>query len=87
MANAFISEIAPNKVRVSSAGVALFNATWPCSPLRSTRAYWFEFDSHGDLVDCDVPESDDGTAAAAMASDCQAFLGGDVPDWCNHGIA
>lgn len=74
--------IAPGKVRVSSAGVESFNRGWPCSSLRASRAYWFEFDSTGDLVDSDLPESDDGPAASAMADDCREFLlEGTAPAW------
>lgn len=74
--------VGPQKVRVSEAGVASFNRAWPCSELRSTRAYWFEFDSDGDLVDCDVPHSDDGAAASAMADDCRDWLlKGESPEW------
>lgn len=69
-----IQEISPNKIRVSREGVASFNRGWPCSELRSERAYWFEFDSSGDLVDSDVPQSDDGAAAVAMADDCKTYL-------------
>lgn len=69
-----LETVAPRKVRVSREGVAAFNATWPCSTLRASRAYWFEFDSRGDLVDTDTPESDDGPAASAMADYCRAFL-------------
>lgn len=77
-----ISEVQPRKVRVSATGVALFNSRWPCSTLRDSRAYWFEFDEGGDLVDCDVPEHDDGPAAAAMADDCKAWLDdGERPEW------
>lgn len=69
------------KVIVSTDGVALFNRGWPCSELRA-RSYWFEFDESGDLIDSDVPESDDGSAAAAMAEDCKAWLFDDVnPEW------
>lgn len=69
------------KVIVSAAAVASFNRGWPCSRLRD-RAYWFEFDSGGDLVDTDCPESDDGPESAAMADDCKAFLfDGDRPEW------
>lgn len=78
---AALETIAPGKVRVSRLGVALFNARWPCSTLRPSRAYWFEFDAQGDLVDTDCPAQDDGPAAAAMADDCKAFLGGDLPEW------
>lgn len=77
-----IEVISANKVRVSKEGVARFNAQWPCSELRATRAYWFEFDSCGDLVDTDVPEQDDGAAASAMAQDAKEFLfNDDVPSW------
>jgi hypothetical protein len=70
------------KVICSSADVRRFNAAWPCSELRATRSYWFEFDSQFDLVDTDCPESDDGTAAAAMADDCRAYLESDeLPGW------
>lgn len=59
-----------------------FNASWPCSGLRGTRAYWFEFDSNGDLIDTDVPEQDDGSAAQAMVDDCKAWLFNDTaPEW------
>ena len=77
-----IKTISPNKVRVSPSGVRCFNAAWPCSELRPTRAYWFEFDSRGDLVDTDLPEQDDGPAAAALSDDCKAYLLDNVtPDW------
>ena len=77
-----LSLIGPRKVRVSSAGVASFNRGGPCSNLRSSRAYWFEFDSRGELVDSDLPESDDGPEAVAMAQDCLAWLDDDTaPEW------
>jgi hypothetical protein len=77
-----IETISPNKVRVTRAGVRCFNAAWPCSSLRSTRAYWFEFDSRGDLVDTDLPEQDDGPAASALSDDCKAYLLDNVtPAW------
>jgi hypothetical protein len=77
-----LSEVGPRKVRVSSVGVALFNGRWPCSELRTTRAYWFEFDESGDLIDSDVSEHDDGPAAVAMAADCLARLDeGERPEW------
>jgi len=82
MQNEFLSIVGPRKVRVSREGVAAFNQTWPCSSLRETRAYWFEFDSRGDLVDTDVPEQDDADAASAMSKDCQAWLEDSiVPAW------
>lgn len=74
-------QIQGRKVIVSRDGVASFNRGWPCSELRDC-AYWFEFDAAGDLVDVDVPESDDGGAASAMADDCRAFLvDGTRPAW------
>lgn len=74
--------VGPRTVRVSAEGVASFNRGWPCSELRSSRAYWFEFDEAGDLVDTDCPESDDGPAASAMADDCRQFLvDGVAPTW------
>jgi len=63
----------PRKVICSRADVADFNSRWPCSTLRN-RAYWFEFDLNGDLVDTDVPEHDDGPAAVALSQDAWAFL-------------
>lgn len=71
----------PRKVICNHVTVALFRAQWPCAELRD-RAYWFEFDARGDLVDCDVPESDDGSAAKALADDCRQFLEtGEKPEW------
>jgi hypothetical protein len=71
-----------NKVIVSRDEVARFNSQWPCSELRDSRSYWFEFDDNGDLVDHDVPQQDDGTAARAMADDCRAWLfDDDTPEW------
>ena len=77
-----LSMVGTCKVRVSRDGVAAFNRTWPCSTLRDSRAYWFEFDASGDLVDTDCPEQDDGPAAAAMSDDCKAWLFNDeLPGW------
>lgn len=79
---AALSLVGVRKVRVSAEGVASFNRGWPCSTLRSSRAYWFEFEPDGDLVDTDCPESDDGPAALAMAADCLAWLDDDTrPEW------
>ena len=69
------------KVFVPREYVAKFNAMWPCSELRSTRDYWFEFDQDGNLIDTDVPEQDDGAAAKAMADDCQDWLESKFVDW------
>jgi hypothetical protein len=78
-----LSLIGPRKVRVSARGVALFNAQWPCSNLRTDRAYWFEFSDDGELVDSDVPNEDDGDACVAMSEDCARwFTDGDAPAWC-----
>ena len=80
--DACISEVGPRKVRISRTGVGAFNLTWPCSELRDERAYWFEFDANGDLIDTDTPEQDDGLAAAALSQDCHKWLfSGDVPEW------
>jgi hypothetical protein len=77
-----LQTLSPLTVRVSREGVAAFNARWPCSTLRPSRAYWFEFDVNGDLINTDCPEQDDGPAAAAMAEDCKTYLfDGDVPEW------
>lgn len=61
------------KVIVSREEVREFNRHWPCSELRD-RSYWFEFAENGDLVDTDVPEHDDGSAAVALSQDAQRFL-------------
>lgn len=75
--------ITGRKVIVSADAIESFNRAWPCSKLRSTRAYWFEFDSTGNLVDTDVPEQDDGPEASAMSDDCRDYLLEDVrPTWC-----
>lgn len=69
------------RVTVNRDAVCDFNRQWPCSELRS-RSYWFEFDSCGDLIDMNVPASDDGAAALALADDCRAFLEtGALPQW------
>lgn len=70
------------KVLVSRECVALFNAQFPCSPLSTDRHYWFEFAPNGDLVDHDVPEHSDGTAALALSQDCAEYAeSGAQPDW------
>lgn len=75
-------KIKGRKVIVSREEVAAFNSRWPCSTLRPSRAYWFEFEANGDLVDTDCPQHDDGPAALAMAEDCQRYLDdGIAPDW------
>lgn len=75
-----IQEVAPRKVRFSRAAVALFNARWPGPTLRD-RSYRFEFAENGDLIDTDVPEHDDGTAARALSEDAQAWLDGNALAW------
>lgn len=80
-----LSLVGPRKVRVSPEGVAAFNRQWPGSTLWASRAYWFEFDEDGDLIDTDCPEHDDGPAAAAMADDCRAWLDCDeLPSWSDQ---
>jgi hypothetical protein len=82
MTNPIFDMVGARKVRVSKLGVRLFNACWPCSQLRSTRSYWFEFDSNDDIVDTDVPESDDGLGAAALSSDAFEWMNtGKMPTW------
>lgn len=77
-----------NKVRFDADAVRQFNAVWPCSELRAERSYWFDFDNaNGDLVDTDVPEQDDGGAAAALSGDAQTLLrDGTAPDWFSGDI-
>jgi len=62
-----------NKVIVSKEEILDFNNHWPCSELRSNRAYWFEFAENGDLIDTDVPPQDDGPAATALSQDAKEF--------------
>jgi hypothetical protein len=70
------------KVMVTRNDIAAFNRQWPCSELRSTRSYWFDFDELGDLVDTDCPEQDAGSAAGAVADACRAFIMNDqLPEW------
>lgn len=77
-----IDTINRRKVIVTRADVAAFNAQWPCSRLRASRHYWFEFDSDGGLSDTDCPEQDDGPEAGAVASACLEFLdSGEKPGW------
>lgn len=81
--NKYLSLIAPTKVHVSAEGITAFNARWPCSELRDTRSYWFEFSADGDLIDTDQPEQDDGAAALALVEDCKTWLFEDtLPEWC-----
>lgn len=82
IATPFIHEVSHNKVRVTKEGMRLFNMRWPCSRLSGERAYWFEFDADGDLIDHDVPEHSDGSESAALAEDCKAWLfDDDLPEW------
>jgi hypothetical protein len=72
------------QVRVTRNEVGNFNARWPCSELRATRSYWFQFGNNGDLIDTDVPEQDNGSAASAMVADCKEFIEfGTRPDWAD----
>lgn len=69
------------KVIFSRDEVAKFRAHWPACELRD-RAYWFEFDKYEDLIDTDVPQHDDGTAARVLSEDAAAFLFNDeLPEW------
>ncbi len=74
------TQYGPRKAGFTAAEVRIFRLQFPCSGLRD-RAYWFEFDSRGDLVDTDVPEHDDGPGAVALSYDAQAWLAGTMPDW------
>jgi hypothetical protein len=67
------------KAIVSRKEVAAFNTKWPCSTLRDTRSYWFEFDHEGNLVDTDCPEQDAGPAVSAMVADCWEYIANDTP--------
>lgn len=68
-------------VYYTSDEVAAFNRTWPCSTLRSNRAYWFQFARNGDLVDTDVPEQDDGPASVALSHEAQKWLADEEPEF------
>ena len=62
------------RVRFSRAEVEAFNDTWPCSEL-GNRALWFEYDrSNGDLVDHNLKDHEDGSAALALSHDGQVWL-------------
>lgn len=83
-----LSIVGPRKVRVSRTGVALFNAQWPGSRLLTSRAYWFQFDRLGDLVDHDAAEYDGDTPEhEALGNDALAWLDdGTVPNWAPEGV-
>lgn len=68
------SIVGPRKVRLSSKGVAMFNATWPGSRLTRERAYWWEFDTNGNLIDTDAPSEDDGPELLALSGDAREFF-------------
>jgi hypothetical protein len=66
-------------VGFSRADVLAFKAQWPCSGL-ADHQYWFQFEANGDLVDTNVGESSDGSAAVALSHDAQAALqAGTIP--------
>jgi hypothetical protein len=70
------------KIGFDQVAIALFNAQWPASPLDPKRQYWFEFDADRNLIDTDVPEHTDGPAAAALASDAEAYAFDSIqPEW------
>ena len=81
--NPVFSIVGPRKVRISRLGVALFNAQWPGSRLRSTRSYWYEFDRLGDLIDHDAAEYDGDTQEhGALCDDAKAWMDdGTIPEW------
>jgi hypothetical protein len=68
------SMVGPRKVRLSREGVAMFNGTWPGSRLTRERAYWWEFDAEGDLIDSDAPACDDGPELVALSEDAWAWM-------------
>lgn len=77
-----VAMVADRKVRFSKEAVARFLARWPAHGMSEGRAYWFEFDSSGDLVCTDVPEHSDGAAASALADDAKAWLRErKTPEW------
>jgi len=70
-----------NKVFFSADDVQTFARAWPGCKLRD-RAYWFEFDAGGDLIDTDVPSHDDGAEAVALADVAKQYLmEGLFPRW------
>ena len=80
--NPYLSLVGTRKVRVNAHGIYRFNKSWPCSELRSDRAYWFEFEDNKDLIDTNVSEIDDGRAASSVADDCRSWLFDDIePQW------
>ena len=59
-------------VTVSEHEVRHFAEQWPC--FGRIRAYWFQFDNHGNLVDTNHQEGEtDGTAIVALADDAKAY--------------
>jgi len=80
MSNIF--QVIGKKVIVSRLGVRLFNTQWPCSKLKVSRHYWFEFDENQEIIDTDVPEHSDGPEAVALGDDCKHFLfDNSLPEW------
>lgn len=68
-------------VGFSRADVIAFKRQWPCSGLRDQQ-YWFQFEAKGDLVDTNVGERDDGSAATALSHDAQSALTENtIPTW------
>lgn len=62
------------RVYISAAGIAAFNRTWPCSPLKAANGRWFEYGNRGELVGHNFPENPDAdTALAALAEDCGEY--------------
>jgi len=69
-----------NKVFFSTNDVRMFARTWPGCILQD-RAYWFEFDGEGNLVDTNIPENEDGLEAIALADDAGQYMAGTRPRW------
>jgi hypothetical protein len=75
-------KIKQSRVLVSRQEVTAFNSRWPCSELRDSHTYWFEFDDADNLIDTNVDVRGDGSAASAMADDCRHYLKtGEYPEW------
>lgn len=70
------SLIGKRKVRFSIEDIEIFNRSWPASPLflNGPRAYWFEFDQNGDLIDTDTPEWADGPASLTLSEMAKDYL-------------
>lgn len=67
-----------NRVTYETGEIIDIMARWPCSGLMLEKAYWFEFDQRGDLIDASTSADDASEAsgaAGALADDARsAFL-------------